>query len=93
MKIVIQSTRVIDGSFDYIIKTSGDVINQENASDGVIRVAYLGGQHPSGKQVGADTRTPNQKRAFIDLIARLKERFPEATITNCSIKKPFFDGR
>ncbi|MDE6100159.1 MAG: N-acetylmuramoyl-L-alanine amidase, partial [Paramuribaculum sp.] len=43
-----------------------------------IGVCYVGGLDGSGKP--ADTRTSAQKKSLVDLIVRLKKRFPSATV-------------
>ncbi|MDE6322563.1 MAG: N-acetylmuramoyl-L-alanine amidase [Paramuribaculum sp.] len=43
-----------------------------------IGVCYVGGLDGSGKP--ADTRTSAQKKSLVDLIGRLKKRFPSATV-------------
>lgn len=43
-----------------------------------IGVCYVGGLDKNGDP--ADTRTPAQKIALINLVSRLKRRFPQATV-------------
>ncbi|MDL2310316.1 N-acetylmuramoyl-L-alanine amidase [Parabacteroides sp. OttesenSCG-928-B22] len=43
-----------------------------------IGVCYIGGLDASGK--ASDTRTPEQKEAICDLVAKLKIQFPNSTI-------------
>ncbi len=44
-----------------------------------IGVCYIGGLSADGTQP-QDTRTPEQKTALTNLLTKLKERFPDATI-------------
>jgi len=43
-----------------------------------IGICYIGGVDKDGKP--KDTRTPAQKEALIELVAELKNQFPEATV-------------
>ena len=43
-----------------------------------IGICYIGGLDKNGKP--KDTRTPEQKKALISLVAELKEKYPNATI-------------
>lgn len=44
-----------------------------------IGICYIGGVAKDGR-TPKDTRTPAQKKALIELVAELKEKYPEATI-------------
>lgn len=43
-----------------------------------IGICYIGGVDANGKP--KDTRTPEQKKALRELVAKLKEQFPNATV-------------
>lgn len=43
-----------------------------------IGICYIGGVDATGKP--KDTRTPEQKKALRELVAKLKEQFPNATV-------------
>lgn len=46
-----------------------------------IGICYIGGCVKEGKKLkSADTRTPKQKEALIELLQKLKEEYPDATI-------------
>ncbi len=58
------------------VKRAGAHCSGHNA--GSIGVCYVGGLDGSGKP--KDTRTPQQRSALHDLVARLKAAYPDATI-------------
>ena len=75
--------------YHYVVKPDGGIINmwpEDKVSNGVqgynstsINVAYIGGidkQHPKG----IDNRTDAQKRALLELLAKLKIKYPKAKI-------------
>ena len=75
--------------YHYVIKTDGNIIvmlDENFTANGVrgynansIHVAWIGGidaTHPKG----IDNRTDAQKLALIDLLVKLKERYPDAEI-------------
>lgn len=43
-----------------------------------VGVAYVGGLDAGGRP--ADTRTPEQRRALVELIGQLRKRFPDARV-------------
>ncbi|MBO4689923.1 MAG: N-acetylmuramoyl-L-alanine amidase [Paludibacteraceae bacterium] len=49
-----------------------------NHNQNSIGIAYCGGLNPHGQP--ADTRTPEQKVALLELLKRLKQSYPEAVI-------------
>lgn len=75
--------------YHIVIKTNGNIINmlsEESIANGVsgynsnaIHVAWIGGidkLHPKG----IDNRTPEQKAALLDILAKLKRKYPQAKI-------------
>ena len=75
--------------YHYVVKPDGGIINmwpEDKVSNGVqgynstsINVAYIGGidkQHPKG----IDNRTDAQKKALLELLAKLKVKYPKAKI-------------
>ncbi len=77
--------------YHYIVEASGRVVNTqpvELISNGVsgynsvtVNVCYIGGVDVSKKNLPAiDNRTPEQKKALIELLKELKEKFPSAII-------------
>lgn len=74
--------------YHYLIEKDGAVNNLlpiEKPSNGVkghnsdsIHISYIGGIDENGAP--KDNRTPNQIQAQIDLLTKLKERFPDANI-------------
>ena len=45
-----------------------------------IGVCYVGGTEKDNPEKAKDTRTPEQKEAFVKLLAELHERYPQATL-------------
>ena len=82
--------------YHYVIKTDGNIIvmlDENFTANGVrgynehsIHVAWIGGidaTHPKG----IDNRTDAQKLALIDLLVKLKERYPDAEILGALMRK------
>lgn len=57
-------------------EVAGAHVTGHNANS--IGVCYIGGLDETGK--AADTRTPAQKRALVELLTELKTQYPAATI-------------
>lgn len=79
--------------YHYVVEADGNVVQllaEEKVANGVrghnenaLHVAYVGGiAYPNGGSaiVAADTRTPAQRAALRDILAKLKRRYPKATI-------------
>lgn len=75
--------------YHYVVKPDGNIITmlpEDQVSNGVkgynstaINVAWIGGidkSHPNG----IDNRTAAQKQALLDLLVKLKLKYPKATI-------------
>ena len=75
-------------SYHYVIELDGQVVptlrhDQKGAhvgghNSGNLGICYVGGVEPDGRP--ADTRTPAQKAAMADLVARLHADHPHAVI-------------
>ena len=74
--------------YHWVVKPDGNIIkmlDESMVANGVkgynahsIHVAYIGGIDAKGK--GIDNRTPEQKLALIDLLVKIKSRYPKAEI-------------
>ena len=74
--------------YHYIVDQAGNIFEGRpieqpgahclNHNQNSIGIAYCGGLNPHGQP--ADTRTPEQKVALLELLKRLKQSYPEAVI-------------
>lgn len=74
--------------YHYVIYLDGTVVTGRNETQSgahckghnahSIGVCYVGGLDGRGKP--SDTRTPEQRKSLSELVARLRTRFPEATV-------------
>ncbi len=74
--------------YHYVIYLDGSIVHGRNESVAgahckgfnthSIGVCYVGGLDSEGKP--CDTRTPAQRKALVELVDKLKCRFPEATV-------------
>ena len=77
--------------YHYVVKPDGNIIimlDEAEVANGVkgynsnsIHVAWIGGLvKKDGKTVNKDNRTGEQKTALFDLLAKLKQKYPQAEI-------------
>ena len=70
----------LDGTFHKGCDESIPGIHCAGYNKHSIAVCYVGGCTADGKLKAKDTRTPEQKQAFVKILTDLHKRFPKATL-------------
>ena len=70
----------LDGSIHNCLDESIPGIHCSGYNKHSIAVCYVGGCAADGKLTAKDTRTPEQKEAFVKILTQLHKRYPAATL-------------